>query len=470
MKEGRIMIAAPKSGSGKTTVTCALLQGLKNAGKKVVSYKCGPDYIDPMFHERVLGISSKNLDTFFTGEEETRRLFRKGRTENEIAVIEGVMGIFDGAAGIHKEGSSYHLAQVTQTPIILVADVKGMGYSMIPFLAGFLAYDTQKLIKGVVLNRISGAYYGKMKPLIEQQLSIKVVGYLPEDERFRMESRHLGLVMPEEIKDRERKLYSLSEEFQKSVSLEAILQIAREAKPWEEETTKKEICKREQKVSEGGKPEASFVLGVAKDEAFCFYYEDNLQLLEEWGAQIVWFSPLHDAELPKDCCGILLGGGYPELYAAGLSQNKRMLRALRRAVEDKMPIVAECGGFMYLHEVLEDKEKRQYAMAGILPGKCFYTGKAVRFGYMELEDENGYFLPLGERIRGHEFHYFDSEHNGEDCMGYKPFTERKYSCMIAGESMFAGFPHLYYPSNPAFAEEFAKKCRLYGERKERVYG
>ena len=201
MKGRSVMIAAPKSGSGKTVITCALLQALKNRGEKVVSFKCGPDYIDPMFHETAMGIPSGNLDTFFTDEEQTRRLFTDGAGEDQIAVLEGVMGVYDGLGGVRKEGSSYHLAQVTGTPIILVVDAKGMGRSVIPLLSGFLAYDRDRLIGGVILNRMSEGYYNIIKPLIERELKLTVLGYVPEQKELGFESRHLGLVIPDELED-----------------------------------------------------------------------------------------------------------------------------------------------------------------------------------------------------------------------------------------------------------------------------
>lgn len=225
----RVMIAAPKSGSGKTIITCALLQALKESGRQAVSYKCGPDYINPMFHERIIGVLAKNLDTFFTDEEQTRRLFLKNRTENDFAVLEGVMGLYDGLGGVRREGSSYHLACVTKTPIVFVADVKGMGRSIILLLAGFLRFDTEHLIQGVILNRISKGYYNTVKSLIEEELKIPVAGYLPEREEYHIGSRRLGLVMPDELSDIREKLRTASTEFCKTVSLEKLVEIAENA-------------------------------------------------------------------------------------------------------------------------------------------------------------------------------------------------------------------------------------------------
>ena len=453
MKLHRVMIAAAKSGSGKTTVTCALLQLLKNMGQKVVSYKCGPDYIDPMFHQKAIDIPSKNLDTFFTGEEETRKLFLMDRGEEDFAVLEGVMGLFDGLGGIREEGSSYHLAKVTKTPILLVVDAKGMGRSVIPLIAGFLNYDKEHLIKGVILNRMSKSYYEILKPLIEEELGITVVGYFPEQKQFRIESRHLGLMLPQELIDVKKKLQEASGELQKTVSLEHILKIAGEA-------SELEACGLISLESKNSVSECP-IIAVARDEAFCFYYEDNLRLLQEYGAKLKFFSPIHDEGLPEGSCGILLGGGYPELHGAELSSNRNMLSSIKEAMESGIPVVAECGGFMYLHNKIIDKENQSYPMVGAINAECHYTGKLVRFGYIELQEKDANFLPEGEMIRGHEFHYFDSQQNGENCVATKPLTGRNYPCVISKENCWMGFPHLYYPSNPAFAERFVEKAKNY---------
>lgn len=447
------MIAAPKSGSGKTMITCGLLQALLDREEKVLAYKCGPDYIDPMFHRRVLGIPGRNLDTFFTGEEKTRELFLESSTEGSFCVMEGVMGLFDGLGGIREEGSSYHLAKVTRTPILLVVDAKGMGRSVLALLAGFLAYDEEKLIKGVLFNRMAKGYYEILKPLIEEELHLPVVGYLPEQKELTLESRHLGLLMPGEVENLQDKMKRLAEVLTKTVDMEKILQIGRAA------------CDLEgfAKTDWTGREEIAptIKIAVARDEAFCFYYEENLKLLEELGAELVYFSPLWEKELPKDVNGLLLGGGYPELYAEALSANESMRESIKKAVEGGMPTLAECGGFLYLHETLESKEE-VFPMAGVLPGKGFNTGKLVRFGYIEIEEKQSSFLPPGEKIRGHEFHYYDTEYNGEDCRAIKTVTGRSYPCIVSNKTCFLGFPHLYYPSNPDFVGNFIKKAKEYG--------
>lgn len=458
MKLKRIMLAAPKSGSGKTTITCALLQSLKDRGQNVVSYKCGPDYIDPMFHRRVIDIPSKNLDTFFTDEETTRDLLISGRNEDDFVVMEGVMGLFDGLGGTREEGSSYHLAKVTDTPIVLVVDAKGMGRSVIPLIAGFLSYDKDKLIKGVILNRMSKSYYDIIKPLIEEELKITVAGYFPDYKKLgihSLESRHLGLVMPNEIADIKDQLRAVSEELQKTVSIDIIIDIAQKATEISTNMGKEPL--KPLAYTEKQKP----VIAVAYDEAFCFYYDDNLRLLRAYGAELAFFSPVHDRNLPEGCSGILLGGGYPELYADKLSSNVEMMSRIRTAIQSGMPVVAECGGFMYLHSKLIDQEQKEYSMVGAIDAVCHYAGKLVRFGYINLGENKSNFLPENEIIKAHEFHYYDSSLNGDACKAVKPVTGRSYPCVISGTNYWMGFPHLYYPSNPKFAESFVRKACVF---------
>ena len=483
MKINRFMIAAPKSGSGKTMITCALLQLLKDSGKNVSSYKCGPDYIDPMFHKKVLGVPSKNLDTFFTDEKTTVQLFLDKRADGDFAVLEGVMGLYDGLGGIYEQGSSYHLAKVTQTPIILVVDAKGMGKSVLALIAGFLQYDTHHLIKGVLLNRMSKGYYDIIKPLIEKELSVKVVGYFPEQKDIRLESRHLGLVMPDELADIKEQLDELAGRLKKTIDLDMLLDIAVEA----EEITKTTNTEQMQIQNQNN----TVNIAVAMDEAFCFYYEDNLRLLEKCGAKLQYFSPLYDTSLPKDCDAMLLGGGYPELYTKKLSENVSMRESIKKAFRAGLPTVAECGGFMYLHKYIHDicddtdeqnkadvqnNADTQYTtdtqndvsvsqLVGALDSECHFKGKLVRFGYIELTEKHSNFLLPNEKIKAHEFHYYDSTDNGADCIATKPATGRSYDCVISHDNYWLGFPHLYYPSNPHFAESLVRKAYEYRRNK-----
>lgn len=488
MKINRFMIAAPKSGSGKTMITCALLQLLKDSGKNVLSYKCGPDYIDPMFHKKVLGVPSKNLDTFFTDEKTTVQLFLDERADGDFAVLEGVMGLYDGLGGIYEQGSSYHLAKVTQTPIILVVDAKGMGKSVLALIAGFLQYDTHHLIKGVLLNRMSKGYYDIIKPLIEKELSIKVVGYFPEQKDIGLSSRHLGLVMPDELSDIKKQLNETADRLKKTIDMDLFIDIAEAADEIGDSGSADKDKRQTLKNAELMRLQDqnnTVNIAVAMDEAFCFYYEDNLRMLEKCGAQLLYFSPLHDTRLPKDCDAMLLGGGYPELYARELSKNVSMLNAIKKAFRAGMPTVAECGGFMYLHtyirNICDDNDEKNNAdtrnntdiqndmnkskLVGALDGGCHFKGKLVRFGYIELAEKHSNFLPPNEKIKAHEFHYYDSTDNGADCIATKPATGRSYDCVISHDNYWLGFPHLYYPSNPHFAESLVRKAYEYRRNK-----
>ena len=464
MRAPRILIGATGSGSGKTTITCALLEILKRQGKKVQAFKCGPDYIDPMFHRTVLGIPSKNLDTFFTGEKMTADLFMESVENVDISVMEGVMGLYDGLGGIRKEGSAYDLATVTDTPVILIVDAHGMGRSILPLIAGFLSYDTNHLIRGIILNRTSGEFFETIRPEIERSFPIAVLGYFPNQKDILLESRHLGLKRPEEVEKMAEMLAKTADMLEKTVDIDRLFAIAEGASELSDDNTLENGSSGDQKVALR-ETEKKPMIAVSRDEAFCFYYEDNLKALQGAGAEIVFFSPLHDNGVPKEADGLLLLGGYPELYAKELSENKPMLADIRKKAKSAMPIVAECGGFMYLHRTMEDMEHRIYEMAGVVPGECFYTGKLVRFGYIELEEKKANFLPKNVNIKGHEFHYFDSTANGDECVALKPVSEKKYDCIFDEKSCFVGFPHLYYPSAPQFAENFVKKAKNYADRK-----
>lgn len=452
MKHPGVLIAATKSGSGKTTITCALLQALKERGIRTRAFKCGPDYIDPMFHKQIIGVPSRNLDTFFSGPEQIRELYQMNSKETddeaEISVIEGVMGLYDGLGGIREEGSAYHLAEVLDIPIVLVLDAHGMGRSMIPLLFGFLKYDKSHLIRGVILNRTTPMFLQTIAPLIEQELKLPVLGCFPKTQKLVMPGRHLGLVMPDEIDDIRRQLHEAAVQLEKTVDIDRILAIADEAGNIDDFSRKT-----------AGKPCANLRLAVAQDEAFCFYYEDNLRMLRETGVTIVPFSPVHDQTLPEDINGILLGGGYPELHARALAANKKMRKSIRDSITAGMPSVAECGGFMYLHDTLVDKTGASFGMAGVLPAECKDTGKLVRFGYVEIEEKETGWLPAATRIRGHEFHYYDSSDNGMDCVAHKPVTGRSWPCIHSAPEHWWGYPHLYYPSNPEFVYHFVAQMR-----------
>jgi len=463
----RVLIGAPKSGSGKTLITCALLLALKKRNIDVMSFKCGPDYIDPMFHRSIQGIPSENLDTFFLEEKGIKDVFVGCMADHKMAVMEGVMGLYDGLGGVRKEGSSYHLAQVTGTPIILVVDVHGMGRSMIPLIKGFIDYDKDNLISGIILNRISSQYYETVRGEIDKEIKVPLLGYFPTDKNLSFESRHLGLRMPEEVKDINDRLNAAAMKLEETVDIDKLLEIASQA----EDRTKIEsqsetiagINSQANKISNEENNEV-LTLAVARDEAFCFYYEANIREFKKRGIRIKYFSPLKDKEIPKDADGMLLGGGYPELYAKELSKNSTMIQSIKLCIEKGMPSLAECGGFMYLHNSIICEDGQEYKMAGVIDGKVSFKGKLVRFGYIELEEKTPNFLGENTKIKAHEFHYFDSNKNGESCIVEKPVTEKKWDCIQEGDNYFWGFPHLYYPSAPEFVEHYIDKMREYKEK------
>ena len=451
----RILIAAPGSGSGKTLLTCALLRLLGRRGIRAAAFKCGPDFIDPMFHKKVLGTPSRNLDLYLAGEDGVRRSFAAGCTGAQIAVIEGVMGYFDGTGTSGMEGSSCHLASVLQAPVLLAADVRGMSRSAAALIKGFADYGEQKMIRGAFLNRVSPAMADRISGWLKSEAAIPVLGSFPLDETLCIESRHLGLVEPDEIPDLLQKIDHAADLLEQTLNLELLLEIAKSAP----------VLRVEEMAREKSSTEVSPVtIAVAEDEAFSFYYEDNLELLEELGAEIVSFSPLHDTSLPE-ADGLLIGGGYPELRAQELAANTFMVSSIRRAAEQGMPILAECGGFQYLQEKLVDSEGIEHRMCGVLKGFSRMTKKLVRFGYVEVSGEGGYF-GSGQTIRGHEFHYSDSTNNGSACRAVKP-DGRSWDCMVVQGRITAGYPHLYYRSDPAFAEAFVAECRKFREERGR---
>ena len=462
MKIPRILLAAGASGSGKTLITCGLLQTLVNRKMKVASFKCGPDYIDPMFHAKVIGTESANLDTFFTSKERTRYLLCENAADCDIAVMEGVMGFYDGVGGITTKASAYDLADKTDTPVILIVNSKGMSLSLAAYVKGFLAYKENSHIKGVIFNQMSPMLYPRVKEKIESELPVKVLGFVPKVEDCVIESRHLGLVLPGEIPELKRRLMKLSEILEQTLDIEGILKLAGEAADLEQNL---DLEQEDPAFSyRTGEP---IRIGLADDEAFCFFYKDNLHLLEKMGAELVRFSPIRDSELPCDLDGLLLYGGYPELNGEALEKNQTMREAVRGALKQGMPCMAECGGFMYLHEVMEDIDGVERRMVGVIPGKAYRTPKLSRFGYVHLESKKDQSIGL---IPAHEFHYYDSENCGNDFYASKPESRRGWECMHDGERLLTGFPHLYYYGNPAIAKKFLIKCLHYKAERRNING
>jgi cobyrinic acid a,c-diamide synthase len=452
----RICVASASSGSGKTTLTCALLRALIHRNCRPASFKCGPDYIDPMFHREAAGVPSSNLDLFFCPEETIIRLIYENSRARDIAVLEGVMGFYDGLGGTTTEAGTWHLARTTNTPVLLIENGEGLSLTMAARIKGLAGFRENSGIRGVVLNRVSEKHYLSLKALIEEETGLPVFGYLPFMEDCVIESRHLGLVTPEELGDLKEKIDRLARRLEHYLDMEGIIRLAQSAPPLEvpdgpgpEET------------GETGVPQGTLPvrLGIARDRAFCFYYEDSFRLFEKMGARLVFFSPLQDRGLPEGLDGLYLGGGYPELYAPPLSDNQAMLTDIRRALRQGMPCVAECGGFMYLHRTLADPQGTPYPMADVFPGSCVKKNRPVRFGYAAYTAKSDNLLcPQGASFRGHEFHYWDSDDPGDDFTAVKPLSGETWSTARAAPSLYAGFPHLYWYSQPAMARRFLDRC------------
>ena len=446
MDSPRLLFAAPASGSGKTTVVCGLLRALKNRGKGVRAFKCGPDFIDPLFHETVVGVPSGTLDLFFSGEDQLKQLFCRHASGAEISLIEGVMGYYDGLGAATDRASSYEVAKALDAPVVLIMDSRGQSLSALATLEGFLWFREDSRIRGVIFNRMSESVYTALKPEVEA-LGLRPLGYVPKAPEVMVESRHLGLVTPGEIEDLGQKLDALAALLEKTVDMEGLLALAAEA-PALEAPPVPSIP-----------PLPRTRIAVARDEAFCFLYRDNLDLLADYGAEPVFFSPLHDDALPAGAQGLILPGGYPELYAQALSENEPMRRSVREAVQNGLPCLAECGGFLYLHRELEDMEGRSWPMAGVLDARAYRTPRLGRFGYITLTARaDTAFLPAGETVRGHEFHYFESESCGDALHAQKPTGNRGWDCGHSRGPLLMGFPHLYYPSDPKLIERFLRTC------------
>lgn len=444
------MIAGTHSGCGKTTVTCSILQALVNRKYKVSSFKCGPDYIDPMFHSKIIGTQLRNLDGFFCDRDTLCCLLQKNSLD--ISVIEGVMGFYD---GVNDKASSYCLAKDTDTSVIITIDCKGMSLSIGAVMKGFLEFRKNNNIAGFIFNRLPESLVEKVK-LLCREMNTEFFGYLPYCRECSIESRHLGLVTAGEVEDLKEKMKKLSELAEKHILINKIIELS------EKSGSLKFTPPKIPKLS-GNFPR----IAVARDDAFCFYYEDNIELLKQIGCSIVQFSPLTDKRIPDNVSGLILGGGYPELYAGKLSANTSMLEDIYAKINRGLPTIAECGGFLYLHKYLEDDQKKRYKMVGIIDGTAFKTDRLRRFGYIYLTSQkDGMLCKKGERISAHEFHYWDSTSCGNGFNAVKVSSGVNYECVHFEDTLYAGFPHLYFYSNINAAVEFIKKCMEYKKKNE----
>ena len=438
----RLLLAGTGSGCGKTTVTTAILRALQRRGVILNAFKCGPDYIDPMFHTAVLGVPSRNLDLFFEDEAGIRSQLARHIQPDGLGVIEGVMGYYDGLGLTSTCASTYEAARETESPVVLVVNARGAALSVLAAAEGFLRFAPDSGIRGVILNGCSAMSYGPLARELENRLGVRACGYLPRLPECALESRHLGLITADEVADLQEKLRKLAAVAEKTLDFAALLEIARSAPP---------LDFTPPVLPEAGAPVR---IGVARDRAFCFYYEDSLDLLRQLGAELVPFSPLADEKLPDGVQGLYLGGGYPELYAARLEENHTLRRQIREAVHTGMPCIAECGGFMYLTQGIAGR-----AMVGALPGDCFDTGKLTRFGYITATArEDNLLCRAGEQVPMHEFHHWDTPQPG-DAFGAEKPSGKQWRCAYATDTLYAGFPHFHFYAKPVMAQRFLAACR-----------
>lgn len=441
----QLVATAPQSGSGKTTAVCALLGAMAARGLTPCAFKAGPDYIDPMFHRAVLGVESHNLDLFFSTPETVRSLYARHAAGHGAAVVEGAMGYYDGLGGVSDTASAWHLADTLNLPALLVVRPKGASLTLAATLRGLLAFRTPHHIAGILLNDCTENLYKMLRPMLERETGLPVMGYLPFLPGAAIESRHLGLKTAAEIANLQARLKLLADAAQSSIDWPLLQRLFDRPAP-------------------AAAPPAAVPprvrLAVARDAAFCFTYAETLEALQENGAELCFFSPLQDTALPPDIGGLYLPGGYPELYAAELAANAPMRAAIKAAVENGLPTAAECGGFLYLGQTLEDADGTPHLMAGVLPGQGVKTRRLVRFGYATLTAQaDSMLFAAGEQFPAHEFHHWDSTQNGTALTAAKA-NGRQWACGFANAHLYAGFPHLYWAGTP-LAQRFVAAAERY---------
>lgn len=443
----QFLLAAPRSGSGKTTMTCALLMALKRRGCAPCAFKSGPDYIDPMFHRAVLGVESRNLDLFFSAPETVRTLYAKGAAGHGAAVCEGAMGFYDGLGGVSDRASAWHLADTLDLPVLLVVEPKGQSLTLAAELNGLVNFRTPSHIAGILLNNCTARMHALLAPMLEKETGLPVLGFLPKLPEAVIGSRHLGLYTAAEVENLQQKLALLADAAEEHIDWPRLLA----------------LCEKEPPALpvEPATPPARVRIAVAQDEAFCFTYAETLEAFRDAGAEVVFFSPLRDMALPENIGGLYLPGGYPELHARELSENTSLLREIKQKIKSGLPTAAECGGFLYLGQSLTDAEGQSWPMAGVLPGEAKDAGRLVRFGYAALSaDSDSMLFRAGESFPIHEFHHWDSTANGTALAAKKPVGGAAWRCGFVNEHFYAGFPHLYWAGTP-LPQRFAAAAENY---------
>ncbi|MFN8490423.1 MAG: cobyrinate a,c-diamide synthase [Caldilineaceae bacterium] len=449
----RLMLAAPMSGSGKTTIAAGLIAALAARRLRVAPFKVGPDYIDPSYHTLAAGLPAHNLDAWLLPPERISASFARRTQDADVAIIEGMMGLFDGFSGTDDTGSAAHIAHLLGAPVILILDASAMARSAAAIVRGFRDFDPQVRIAGVILNRVGGAGHAQMvQTAIESATGVPVVGYLTQDAALHLPERHLGLIPTAEPGRWQAWSELVRDRVAQTVQLDRLLAIADSAGPMPTAQTADPFAQHT------ASPRAK--LAIAHDEAFNFVYADNLDLLQAAGAELVEFSPLHDATLPVGAQGIYLCGGFPELYAAQLAANQSLLADLRKAGTQGLPIYAECGGLMLLTEAIVDGNGAVHRMAGLLPGRSVMTPR-LTIGYRTAQAlQTNWLSQAGETIRGHEFHHSV----WQDRLADLPFAyilqadayhheEQEGACL---GNVVASYLHLHFLAQPILAERFVR--------------
>ena len=448
----QLMLSAMHSGAGKTVFVCGLLAALKKRGVSVAALKCGPDYIDPLFHARVLGVPSRNLDLVLQGEKGVMETL--SRCKADIGLLEGAMGFYDGAAGTDR-ASAWDLAVTTNTPVVLVLRPAGTALTLAAQVKGMLSFRENSRIRGLILSQCKESLAAFLAPLLERETGLPVFGYLPSMEAARLDSRHLGLLHPDEIAGMSGRLDEIARQMEKTVQIDALLALAEDGAGEKGGMTQ----------SVPARVPARCRIAVARDAAFSFYYEDQFDRLREAGGEIVFFSPLSDTVLPAGTDGIYLGGGYPELSAKTLSANEAMRRCIQKAVLEGIPTIAEGGGFLYLQKTLEDPEGTSWPMCEILPGAGYQTRGLCRFGYCFMQARaDSLLFRSGERVPAHGFHRWDSTDRGSDFV----CRSLRGGCWMEGAAsptLYAAFPQLHFGGELPLAERFVEACRQAKTRK-----
>ncbi len=435
----RLLVTAPASGGGKTALTCALLRAMQRRGVDVCAFKCGPDYIDPMFHRTALGADSHNLDLFLAGEDNVRTLYVRYAAGHGAAICEGVMGHYDGLGGTDR-ASAWHLADTLDMPAVLALRPKGASLTLAALVQGLDKFRTPSRLAAILLDDCTPALAESLALMLERETGLPVVGFLPHVDQAALPSRHLGLVTADEIPALSVRLDALAAALEENADMDRLLALCDGPAPEAVTVTRTPTMAR---------------IAVARDEAFCFAYAESLDALVDAGAELVFFSPIHDKALPEHIGGLYLPGGYPELHARALADNVSMRAAVGQAVENGLPTVAECGGYLYLCQSLTDETGRRFPMVGVLPGEGTRRDRPVRFGYAHMTaGEDGLLFRAGETVPVHEFHYWDTECPGGAFRLQKPVTGREWSEGYASPTLYAGFPHIYFAGRRELASRF----------------